>query len=192
MVSIYMPMVPELAIAMLACARLGAVHSVIFGGFSAEAIADRNNDAKATVQITADGGWRRGKALALKATVDEALAKSPTVKQCVVLKRVGDPVSMTAGRDYWWHELVEGVDSDCPALPVDSENTLFILYTSGSTGSRRGFDIPQQDTISMQNGPSSGYSIIARTISSGARRIAGGSRDIVTSFTGRCLLARRR
>ncbi len=137
-VSIYMPMVPELAIAMLACARLGAVHSVIFGGFSAEAIADRNNDAKATVQITADGGWRRGKALALKGTVDEALAKSPTVKQCVVLKRVGDPVSMTAGRDYWWHELVEGVDSECPALPVDSENTLFILYTSGSTGKPKG------------------------------------------------------
>lgn len=137
-VSIYMPMVPELAVAMLACARLGAIHSVIFGGFSAEAIADRNNDAQASIQITADGGWRRGKALALKRTVDEALTKSPSVKKCVVLKRIGDDTPMTEGRDVWWHDLIEDVDADCPALPVDSENTLFILYTSGSTGKPKG------------------------------------------------------
>ena len=137
-VSIYMPMTPELAIAMLACARIGAVHSVIFAGFSAEAIADRNNDAQAKVQLTADAGWRRGKPLPLKATVDEALEKSPTVEACVVLKRVGEPVEMRAGRDHWWHELMESASSDCPAEPLDSETPLFILYTSGSTGKPKG------------------------------------------------------
>lgn len=137
-VSIYMPMVPELAIAMLACARIGAIHSVIFGGFSAEAIADRNNDAQASVQITADGGWRRGKKLELKGIVDEALSKSPTVKHCVVLRRTGDNVAMQTGRDHWWHDLTSQASADCPAEPVDSENTLFILYTSGSTGKPKG------------------------------------------------------
>ncbi len=137
-VSIYMPMVPELAIAMLACARIGAIHSVIFGGFSAEAIADRNQDAKATLQITADGGYRRGKVLNLKETVDQALAKSPSIKQCIVYRRTGHDVPMTAGRDVWWHDLVSDVEDTCPATPVDSENTLFILYTSGSTGKPKG------------------------------------------------------
>ncbi|MDZ4852197.1 MAG: acetate--CoA ligase [Pirellulaceae bacterium] len=137
-VSIYMPMTPELAIAMLACARVGAIHSVIFGGFSAEAIADRNQDAKAKFQITADGGYRRGKILNLKETVDQALAKSPTVEKCIVYQRTGHTVPMTAGRDVWWHELLSDVSEDCPALPVDSENTLFILYTSGSTGKPKG------------------------------------------------------
>jgi acetyl-CoA synthetase len=137
-VSIYMPMVPELAVAMLACARLGAVHSVIFAGFSAEAIAERNNDASAKLQITSDAAWRRGKKLSLKETVDEALAKSPTVKKCVVLKRVGMDVKMQKGRDYWWHELVAEAADDCPAVPMDSEAPLFILYTSGSTGKPKG------------------------------------------------------
>jgi len=137
-VSIYMPMVPELAIAMLACARVGAIHSVIFAGFSAEAIADRNNDAKAKLQITADAGWRRGKALPLKQTVDEALAKSPTVEKCVVLDRVHETVDMQEGRDFWWHELMAEASGDCPATPLDSEAPLFILYTSGSTGKPKG------------------------------------------------------
>ncbi len=137
-VSIYMPMTPELAIAMLACARVGAVHSVIFAGFSAEAIADRNNDAKAKLQLTADGAWRRGKALPLKETVDEALAKSPTVEKCVVLRRVENDVAMQEGRDFWWHDLMDAASGDCPADPLDSENTLFILYTSGSTGKPKG------------------------------------------------------
>ncbi len=137
-VSIYMPMVPELAIAMLACARIGAVHSVIFAGFSAEAIADRNHDAEAKLQITADGGWRRGKVLPLKETVDQALEKSPTVQKCVVLRRVGNDVTMKEGRDYWWHELTEQAGTDCPAEPLDSEHPLFILYTSGSTGKPKG------------------------------------------------------
>jgi acetyl-CoA synthetase len=137
-VSIYMPMTPELPIAMLACARIGAVHSVIFGGFSAEAIADRNNDAHAKIVITADFGWRRGKQLNLKATVDEALAKSPTVQKCVVLRRVGGQVNMTPGRDIWWHEAMQGASANCPAEPLDSEAPLFILYTSGSTGKPKG------------------------------------------------------
>lgn len=137
-VSIYMPMTPELAIAMLACTRIGAIHSVIFAGFSAEAIADRNNDASAKIQITSDGLWRRGKVLSLKDTVDEALAKSPTVQHCVVLKRVQNECTMQEGRDHWWHELVDSSSSDCPATPLDSETTSFILYTSGSTGKPKG------------------------------------------------------
>jgi acetyl-CoA synthetase len=137
-VSIYMPMVPELAIAMLACARIGAIHSVIFAGFSAEAIADRNNDAQAKLQITADALWRRGKALPLKHTVDEALAKSPTVKNCIVYQRVNHAVPMQAGHDHWWHELMAKASEDCPATPLPSEAPLYILYTSGSTGKPKG------------------------------------------------------
>ena len=137
-VSIYMPMTPELVIAMLACARIGAVHSVIFGGFSSEAIADRNQDAKAVAVITADGGWRRGAQLPLKKNVDIALAKSSTVRHVVVLRRTGQPVEMAAGRDVWWHDLVAGQPDDTPAEPMDSEAPLFILYTSGSTGKPKG------------------------------------------------------
>ncbi len=137
-VSIYMPMVPELVIAMLACARIGAVHSVIFGGFSSEAIADRNNDAQAKLVITADAGWRRGQQLPLKANVDEALKKSPTVKHCIVVRRLGTRVHIEQGRDFWWHDLMEGADAGTPAAPLDSEAPLFILYTSGSTGKPKG------------------------------------------------------
>ena len=137
-VSIYMPMTPELVIAMLACARIGAVHSVIFGGFSSEAIADRNQDAGAVAVITADGGWRRGTQLPLKKNVDVAVARSPSVKHVVVLKRTGQPVEMVAGRDVWWHDLIEGMPSDMPPEPMDSEAPLFILYTSGSTGKPKG------------------------------------------------------
>ena len=137
-VSIYMPMVPELPIAMLACARIGAVHSVIFGGFAGEAIADRNNDARAKLQITADAGWRRGKKLPLKQNVDVALEKSPTVEKCIVLRRVGVEVDMKEGRDLWWHELMDQASPDCPAEPMDSDAPLFILYTSGSTGKPKG------------------------------------------------------
>ncbi|MGL4513773.1 MAG: acetate--CoA ligase [Lacipirellulaceae bacterium] len=137
-VSIYMPMVPELVVAMLGCARIGAVHSVIFGGFSAEAVAERNNDAGAVAIVTADAGWRRGKVVPLKQTVDEALAKSPTVKHCVVLDRVNEAVHWVAGRDHWWHDLMAKASDDCPAEPMDSEAPLFILYTSGSTGKPKG------------------------------------------------------
>ena len=137
-VSIYMPMIPELVIAMLGCARIGAVHSVIFGGFSSEAIADRNNDAKAKLIITADGGWRRGSQLPLKGNVDVALAKSPTVKHCIVVKRLGIETHMQADRDYWYHDLMTEVDARNQAEPLDSEHPLFILYTSGSTGKPKG------------------------------------------------------
>lgn len=137
-VTIYMPMTPEAAIAMLACARIGAMHSVVFGGFSADAVADRNNDAGSKVIITADGGWRRGKVIPLKANVDEALAKSPTVEKCIVLNRCNTAVEMKAGRDVWWHDLMAAASDHCPAEQLDSEHPLFILYTSGSTGKPKG------------------------------------------------------
>jgi len=137
-VTIYMPMIPELAIAMLACARIGAVHSIIFGGFSAEAVADRNNDAQAKLVVTADGGWRRGKNLPLKPAVDESLEKSPTVEKVVVVRRTGAEVDMVPDRDYWWHDLMEKASTECDAVELDSEHPLFILYTSGSTGKPKG------------------------------------------------------
>ncbi len=137
-VTLYMPMVPELAIAMLACARIGATHSVVFGGFSPDAVADRNNDAKAKLLITADGGWRRGKVVPLKHNADQALAKSPTVEKCIVFNRCNQQVDMKAGRDLWWHELMADASADCPPVPLDSEHPLFILYTSGSTGKPKG------------------------------------------------------
>jgi acetyl-CoA synthetase len=137
-VTIYMPMVPEAAIAMLACARIGATHSVIFGGFSADAVADRNNDAKAKLVITADGGWRRGKIVPLKQNVDAGLEKSTTVEKCIVFNRCNQQINMKAGRDLWWHELVANESADCPATELDSEHPLFILYTSGSTGKPKG------------------------------------------------------
>jgi acetyl-CoA synthetase len=137
-ITIYMPMIPELPIAMLACARIGATHSVIFGGFSSEAVADRNNDAKSRMVITADGGWRRGKVVPLKQNVDTALDKSPTIEKCIVFNRCNLQVPMKPGRDVWWHELMAGASAVCPAEPLDSEHPLYILYTSGSTGKPKG------------------------------------------------------
>jgi acetyl-CoA synthetase len=137
-VTLYMPMIPELAVAMLACARIGAPHSVIFGGFTAQAIADRLQDADSHVVITADGGWRRGKVVDLKASVDEACKLTGMVKTVVVVKRCENSVTMEKGRDHWWHELTAGAASDCPAEPLDAEHMLFLLYTSGSTGKPKG------------------------------------------------------
>lgn len=137
-VTIYMPLVPEAVIAMLACARVGATHSVVFGGFSAEALADRNNDAKSKLVITADGGWRRGGTVALKGNVDVALEKSPSVENVLVLRRTGEKVTMKPGRDHWWHEMAAAVDRYCQPVSLDSEHPLFILYTSGSTGKPKG------------------------------------------------------
>ncbi len=138
-VIIYMPMVPEAAIAMLACARIGAMHSVVFGGFSAESIKDRVLDSGATIIVTADGGYRRGAVVALKKNVDDALKGNDTpVKKVIVFRRTGQEVHVEEGRDVWWHRELEYVDSDCPAALLDSETPLFILYTSGSTGKPKG------------------------------------------------------
>jgi acetyl-CoA synthetase len=137
-VTLYMPMIPELAIAMLACARIGATHSIIFGGFSADAVADRNNDAQAKLVVTADGGWRRGKEVELKAAVDESLEKSPSVQNVVVVRRTGSPIRMEPGRDYWWHDTMAEASPDCDPEQLDAEHPLFILYTSGSTGKPKG------------------------------------------------------
>jgi acetyl-CoA synthetase len=138
-VAIYMGMVPELTIAMLACVKIGAAHSVVFGGFSAEALRERINDAKAKVLITADGAWRRGTVVPLKASVDDALNGTPTIEKVVVLERIGHrmektaQISMKSGRDMWWHEIVANASDECAAEPMDAEDMLFILYTSGTT-----------------------------------------------------------
>ena len=135
---IYMPMVPEAAIAMLACARIGAVHSIVFAGFSSTALADRIKDCKAKVVLTSDENYRGSKTIPIKAVVDESLEKSPSVESVIVLKRTGGKVDMKGGRDYWWHDVVEGQSTECPAEEMDSEDMLFILYTSGSTGKPKG------------------------------------------------------
>ena len=135
---IYMGMVPELPVAMLACARLGITHSVVFGGFSAEALKTRIQDLEAQIVITADGAWRRGREVRLKDAVDEALPDCPSVRDVVVLERTGGAVHMKDGRDHWWHELDEGVSEHCPAEPLYSEHPLFALYTSGTTGKPKG------------------------------------------------------
>ncbi len=140
-VAIYMPMIPELPIAMLACARIGAPHTVVFGGFSAEALAGRINDAQAKLLITADGGWRRGKAVNLKSAANEALAMSGSIEHSLVVRRVGDagePVEMAEERDVWWHDVVDRQSDSCPPVPVDAEHMLYLLYTSGTTAKPKG------------------------------------------------------
>jgi acetyl-CoA synthetase len=141
-ICIYMPMVPELAIAVMACARIGAIHSVVFGGFSAQSIADRINDAQCNLVITADGGFRGNKDIPLKNIIDDAIVQCTSVQKIIVLTRTRTPVSMIKGRDVWWEDEIKKVETqgnpDCPAEPMDAEDPLFILYTSGSTGKPKG------------------------------------------------------
>jgi acetyl-CoA synthetase len=137
-VNIYMGMVPELPVAMLACARLGAAHSVVFGGFSADALRDRINDAEAKVLITQDEGWRAGKVVPLKENADDAVSGTPTIEKVVVLRRTGNDVPWTDDRDVWWHDLVEGQPAECPPEAMDAEDLLYLLYTSGTTAKPKG------------------------------------------------------
>jgi acetyl-CoA synthetase len=139
-VTLYMPMVPEAAVAMLACTRIGAPHSVVFGGFSADSLRERINDCEARVVITADGYWRRGNVVPLKKTTDEAIVECPTIEKVIVLRRLGDRtgVEMKPGRDVWWHDLMADAPANCPPEPMDAEDPLYILYTSGSTGKPKG------------------------------------------------------
>jgi acetyl-CoA synthetase len=137
-VAVYMPMIPELAIALLACARIGAPHTVVFGGFSAESLAGRIQDCRAKVLVTADGGYRRGKVVLLKTHADGAANECPTIEKVVVYKRTGHEIEFHASRDIWWHDAMASASTDCPPEPVDSEHPLYILYTSGSTGKPKG------------------------------------------------------
>ena len=137
-VAVYMPMIPELPIALLACARIGAIHSVIFGGFSATALADRIGDAKSKWLITADGGYRRGHVVPLKDTADKAAESCPSIEKIIVVKRTGEKIAWKNGRDLWWHELEDKSSANCPAPHFDSEHPLYILYTSGTTGQPKG------------------------------------------------------
>jgi acetyl-CoA synthetase len=137
-VAIYLPMIPEAPAAMLACARIGAPHSVVFGGFSPEAVKDRINDCEAKVLVTADFSLRRGKPLPMKESIDKVLPDCPSIEHCVIVRRTGGDIPWTEERDVWWHEATEAASSDCPAEPLDSEQVLYLLYTSGTTAKPKG------------------------------------------------------
>ena len=174
-VTIYLPMTPELPIAMLACARIGAPHSVVFGGFSAESLRDRINDSESKLLITADGGWRRGGVIPLKKNADDSLDGAPSVEKVVVLRRTGTADDqMVDGRDIWWHDLMEGQPMTCEPEPMDSEDMLFLLYTSGTTGKPKGIVHSSADTCWACRRRPSGSSTSRRTTSTGVPPTSGG------------------
>ena len=192
-VNIYLPMIPEAVVAMLACARIGAAHSVVFGGFSANSLRDRINDAEAKVLVTADGGFRRGDVFALKPVADEALADTPSITGVVVVRRGGNEVEMEAGRDHWYHDLIGAADPVCVAEPMDSEQLLFLLYTSGTTGKPKGIMHTSGATSPRWLSPTSTCSTCTpKPTCSGAPPMSAGSRGTATSCTARLPTAPRR
>jgi acetyl-CoA synthetase len=173
-VAIYMPMIPELPIAMLACTRIGAPHTVVFGGFSATALADRINDAQAKLVITADGGFRRGSAAGLKANVDEAVASTPSIEHVLVAKRTQQDVSMVEGRDIWWQDIVPGQSATCEPEAMESEDMLYPSTPPARQPSRRASSIRLPDTSSRQPARTAGSSISTTTTSTGPPRTSAG------------------
>ncbi len=190
-VAIYMPLIPELAIAMLACARIGATHSIIFGGFSSHALIDRINDAQAKLVVTADGGFRRGQIIPLKKNVDEALLQTPSVKNVVVVQRTKNEIKMEIGRDHWWSEVMENANDNCEAEKLDSEHPLYILYTSGSTGKPKGVLHTTGGYLTQVFLTTKYVLIYRKKIHTGVLLILAGLRDTHTSFMDRFAMAQQ-